>query len=183
MGQPQDARATLQRVVKDLAGSPLASEAWFLLGEIAFHSDSTFDVDKRLDEALAAYGQAATDKHSSLYPFAAYMQGWCRMNGGEYAEALERFKTTVEASGDLTVRLDESVRKALRHEALEAYARWFSNVFEPETACREFLALGGLSDVQWMMKSAAKHCRYRNDAAAADIIDRAAASCGVPGRR
>ncbi len=144
-------RALIQR----FPASPYLPDAWMAFGEFYFDRAEHGDRDGNLRRALEAYQKAATFQESSVYGYALYKQGWVRFNLGDFAGALDLFRSVV-FFGELPTSTIPADRKlALVREARKDYVRTWTHVGEAEAAFDDFARVGGKAHAREMLRSLA----------------------------
>jgi TolA-binding protein len=117
------ARAFLQRLIKDYPTSKYIPDAYLAFAEHAFEGGE-------MEAALRFYEKVEQFPKSSVYPYAVYKKGWCHVNLGDYKTALETFVGVVRLTqtgkvpGDSTSRRQlEILAKEAKKDVVKAYAQ------------------------------------------------------------
>ena len=77
------AREYFHRLIKDYPTSKYIPDAYLVFAEHAFETGE-------MEAALKFYEKVEQFPKSSVYPYAAYKQGWCHMNLGDYRRRWRR---------------------------------------------------------------------------------------------
>ena len=124
LGQATDANRALTTLVRDHAESPLAVDAYVLLGEQAFEAGD-------LPRATLAYRRAASFKGAPLAPFAQYKLAWCLYNTGDLDATITTMKGVLAMQGPGQVQ-DEALRDLTRFMAEAGQVReteiWLTSI-------------------------------------------------------
>ncbi len=176
-GEDRKALAAYGRLIKHYAKPPHVSrylaDAYLAYGEYYFvNSGGRRD---QLLEALKYYQLAEGFPENQVYAFSIYKQGWCHFNLGDYARAMDKFKTVVlyaQFAGAQAVEKDggKGGRNTLVREARSDYVKAYARSERKASEARaDFGQVTGDEEEQWQMLKALANLYY------ADGKDREAA--------
>jgi TolA-binding protein len=145
LGREEEATKHLRRLIQEYPKSAFVPNAWSAVGEYFFNK-------AELPSALKAYKKAEEYKESDVYGFAVYKQGWCYINTGDWDNAMERFRTVILYSDQVST-MPKLSRLSLRKEAQKDYVRAYSHVGSPREAKTEFVKIGGKDNYRQMLET------------------------------
>lgn len=114
LGNFDEMRPVLERLVREHPNSPLRGEALLVLGD--YHFDRS-----ELDESRTYYQQITTGEANRVTALAHYKLGWVWVNLGNCNRALDQFETAIDKA-QTAVAAEEAAIEAAK-EAQEAAAR------------------------------------------------------------
>lgn len=132
LGQYDDMRAALQRLVDEHPESPLRNDALLVLG------DDQFDRSD-LDAAAGHYARITKAPLSRVSGLGHYKLAWVKVNQGQCKKALDHFEQAIDASNAWLAAggeagSGESAELDVRREALVDLTYCYSRERKPETA-------------------------------------------------
>ncbi|NND64977.1 MAG: tetratricopeptide repeat protein [Gammaproteobacteria bacterium] len=133
MANTDDALLRLRQLVGSHADSPLATEAWFRVGEMEF-------VRQSYSQAQHAYEQVVLAKESSrFYDNGLYKLGWSRFKQMQYETALQSFYTfltrNLQVDDGGNVKLDDlsPAEREMLEDTLRVTSISFSYLDDPDS--------------------------------------------------
>jgi tetratricopeptide (TPR) repeat protein len=133
-GKDEEARALYQEILRADGGSRYQADAHVALAEWHFKRGE-------FDAALEHYRSAEATPGAPTRPYALYKQGWCYLNKGDGARALEIFQRVVALERDETI--PERQRKPLVEAARKDLVTAYASAGAPEKASEYFQQVGG----------------------------------------
>ncbi|MHB8419856.1 MAG: tetratricopeptide repeat protein [Myxococcales bacterium] len=153
--QEKEALGVYKLLVVRYPQSKYVADAYLAFGEYYF--DNSNGQRPMLIKALAAYKKAASFPENKVYLYALYKQGWCHYNLGDFAHALDMFKTVI-LYADLASSVTNGSKLKLAKDARKDYVLTYSRdsrLFNPLGAKDNFLKVGGQENYWPMLKGLA----------------------------
>ena len=131
-GRQDLARRFFGQLIRNHPDSKYLADAYLSFAEYYFNN-------KQVADALKLYQQVSRHRHSPLYGYALYKQGWCWLNLKDPRRALEMFVKVIRHGKGSTTRSRIVLVREARKDAVRAY----SHVGRPDRAWPFFQRLGG----------------------------------------
>jgi tetratricopeptide (TPR) repeat protein len=133
-GRDEEARALYVTILRADGGSRYQPEAHLALAEWHFKRGE-------FDAALEHYRSVEANPGAPTRPYAIYKQGWCYLNQGEAARALEAFERAVALEHDDSI--PEKQKRPLIEAARNGLVTAYATAGAPDKAAEYFQQLGG----------------------------------------
>ncbi len=151
----QEALGIYKLLVVRYPQSKYVADAYLAFGEYYF--DNSKGQRLPLLKALAAYKKASSFPENKVYLYAIYKQGWCNYNLGDFAAAIDLFKSVI-LYADLASSVTNGNKLKLAKDARKDYVLTYSRdsrLFNPLGAKDNFLKVGGQENYWGMLKGLA----------------------------
>jgi tetratricopeptide (TPR) repeat protein len=133
-GKDEEALALYLQILRADGGSRFQSDAHLALGEWHFKRGE-------MDAALEQYRAVEAAPGAPTRPYAIYKQGWCHLNKGDGARALEIFQRVLAFERDDSI--PERQRQGLVEAARQGLVTAYASAGAPDKAAEYFQQLGG----------------------------------------